>query len=80
LHSIGTSPDTEASPAIPSFFYRSSIAYDLISNPAETKFLQQAKAHSAKKMDMTCLFFQAEKSGKFEINKNVLTIYGCFPS
>jgi shikimate dehydrogenase len=52
---IGTSPDTKL-PAIPyHFFYRSSIAYDLIYNPAETKFLQQAKAQGATiKMDMTC--------------------------
>jgi shikimate dehydrogenase len=61
---IGTSPDTEASPEIPyRFFTDRHIAYDLIYNPAETKFLQQAKAQGATiKNGHDMLVFQAEKS------------------
>jgi shikimate dehydrogenase len=40
---IGTSPDTEASPAIPYHFTDLHIAYDLIYNPAETKFYNKQK-------------------------------------
>jgi shikimate dehydrogenase len=39
---IGTSPDTEAS-AIPYHFTDLHIAYDLIYNPAETKFYNKQK-------------------------------------
>lgn len=61
---IGTSPDTEASPAIPyHFFTDRHIAYDLIYNPAETTFLKQAKAQGAIiKSGYDMLVFQAEKS------------------
>ncbi|WP_366182729.1 shikimate dehydrogenase [Flavobacterium ovatum] len=61
---VGTSPDIDASPAIPyDYFTDKHIAYDLIYNPAETKFLQNAKAKGAKiKNGLRMLELQAEKS------------------
>lgn len=63
---VGTSPDIEASPAIPyEYFTDRHIAYDLIYNPAETKFLQQAKAQGATiKNGYDMLVIQAEKAWK----------------
>lgn len=61
---VGTSPDTDACPEIPyDYFTENHIAYDLIYNPAETKFLQQAKAKGAQiKNGLRMLELQAEKS------------------
>lgn len=61
---IGTSPDIDASPAIPyNFFTSNHIAYDLIYNPEETQFLRQAKAKgAATKNGYDMLVYQAEKS------------------
>lgn len=61
---IGTSPDVDASPAIPyNLFTDRHIAYDLIYNPEETQFLRQAKAKGATtKNGYDMLVFQAEKS------------------
>jgi shikimate dehydrogenase len=61
---IGTSPDVDASPAIPyDLFTDSHIAYDLIYNPEETQFLRQAKAKGATtKNGYDMLVYQAEKS------------------
>jgi shikimate dehydrogenase len=61
---VGTSPDIDASPAIPyDFFTKNHIAYDLIYNPSETKFLQNAKAKGAQiKNGLRMLELQAEKS------------------
>ena len=61
---IGTSPNIEASPAIPyELFTDKHIAYDLIYNPEQTKFLQQAKAKGATiKNGYDMLVLQAEKS------------------
>ena len=61
---IGTSPDVEASPAIPyELFTDKHIAYDLIYNPEETQFLRQAKAKGATtKNGYDMLVYQAEKS------------------
>lgn len=61
---VGTSPDTDAWPDIPyDFFTDRHIAYDLIYNPAQTQFLQKAKANGAiVKNGHEMLVFQAEKS------------------
>jgi shikimate dehydrogenase len=61
---VGTSPNTEASPAIPyEFFTEKHIAFDLIYNPAETQFLKNAKARGAIiKNGLDMLIFQAEKA------------------
>ncbi|MCG9792379.1 shikimate dehydrogenase family protein [Flavobacterium algicola] len=61
---VGTSPDIDACPDIPyDHFTDKHIAYDLIYNPAETKFLQQAKAKGAQiKNGLRMLELQAEKS------------------
>ncbi|MCW2120096.1 shikimate dehydrogenase family protein [Flavobacterium sp. 7A] len=61
---VGTSPDIDACPAIPyDFFTQQHIAYDLIYNPAETTFLQKAKAKGAQiKNGLRMLELQAEKS------------------
>jgi shikimate dehydrogenase len=61
---LGTSPNTEAFPAIPyTFFTDKHIAYDLIYNPAETQFLKRAKEYGAKtKNGLDMLVFQAEKA------------------
>ncbi|GIZ07495.1 shikimate dehydrogenase [Flavobacterium sp. UMI-01] len=61
---VGTSPDIDACPDIPyEFFSDKHIAYDLIYNPAETKFLQKAKAKGAQiKNGLRMLELQAEKS------------------
>jgi shikimate dehydrogenase len=63
---VGTSPNTEASPAIPyDFFTEKHIAFDLIYNPVETQFLKNAKAHGAIiKNGLDMLIFQAEKAWK----------------
>ena len=61
---IGTSPDIDASPAIPyELFTDKHIAYDLIYNPEETMFLRQAQAKGATtKNGYDMLVYQAEKS------------------
>jgi shikimate dehydrogenase len=63
---VGTSPNTEASPAIPyDYFTEKHIAFDLIYNPAETQFLKNAKARGAViKNGLDMLIFQAEKAWK----------------
>jgi shikimate dehydrogenase len=61
---LGTSPNTEAFPEIPyTYFTNQHIAFDLIYNPAETLFLQKAKAQGAvTKNGLEMLIFQAEKA------------------
>lgn len=61
---IGTFPDVENSPDIPySYFTENHIAYDLIYNPGETKFLQKAKEKKAITINgFEMLVFQAEKA------------------
>jgi shikimate dehydrogenase len=63
---VGTSPNTEISPAIPyEYFTEKHIAFDLIYNPAETQFLAKAKAKGAIiKNGLDMLIFQAEKAWK----------------
>ena len=63
---LGTHPNTDACPYIPyEFITDMHLLYDLIYNPAETKFLEKGKAKGA----MTCnglmmLHLQAEKAWK----------------
>ena len=61
---IGTSPNTKEFPAIPyDFFTPEHIAFDLIYNPEETKFLKKAKKKGAvTKNGIEMLIFQAEKA------------------
>jgi shikimate dehydrogenase len=61
---VGTSPNTNAFPLLPyELFTDKHIAYDLIYNPAETQFLQKAKARGAiTKNGQDMLIFQAEKA------------------
>lgn len=63
---VGTSPNVDAFPLIPyEYFTEKHIAYDLIYNPAETAFLNKAKAKGAKvKNGLDMLIFQAEKAWK----------------
>ncbi|PZX94803.1 shikimate dehydrogenase [Flavobacterium aquariorum] len=63
---VGTSPNVDLFPLIPyEFFTEKHIAYDLIYNPAETQFLNKAKAHGAQiKNGLDMLIFQAEKAWK----------------
>jgi shikimate dehydrogenase len=63
---VGTSPNTDLFPLIPyEFFTDKHIAYDLIYNPAETQFLEKAKAQGAQiKNGLDMLVFQAEKAWK----------------
>jgi shikimate dehydrogenase len=63
---LGTSPDVEVCPDIPyALFTPRHIAFDLIYNPAETLFLQKAKAQGAViKNGLEMLAFQAEKAWK----------------
>ena len=63
---VGTSPNVDAFPLIPyEYFTEKHIAYDLIYNPAETKFLAKAKAQGAiTKNGLDMLVFQAEKAWK----------------
>lgn len=61
---LGTFPDTESCPDLPyQFFGPTHLAYDLVYNPAETKFLKQARAQGATGMNgLSMLQLQAEKS------------------
>ncbi len=61
---LGTYPDVDASPDIPYEFITSKhLAYDLVYNPAETKFLKQAKEMGAKtKNGLEMLHLQAERA------------------
>ena len=61
---IGTHPNIEDSPVIPyQFITDKHLLYDLIYNPAETKFLQEGKKHGASiKNGLEMLELQAEKS------------------
>ncbi|MBK0368347.1 shikimate dehydrogenase family protein [Flavobacterium agrisoli] len=61
---VGTSPNLDAAPDLPyNFFTEKHIAYDLIYNPEETKFLKNAKKHGATiKNGYEMLVFQAEKA------------------
>ncbi len=63
---VGTSPNTDLFPLIPyEYFTDKHIAYDLIYNPAETRFLKKAKAQGAQiKNGLDMLIFQAEKAWK----------------
>jgi shikimate dehydrogenase len=63
---LGTWPNIEAFPILPYvFFTNKHIAFDLIYNPEETKFLKQAAANGAVTMNgFEMLRFQAEKSWK----------------
>jgi shikimate dehydrogenase len=69
---IGTSPDTEASPAIPYHFLQIFILLMIWFTILQKLNFQQAKAQGATiKMDMI-FFFQAEKSWEIWINKMYL--------
>jgi len=61
---IGTHPNIEDSPVIPyQFITDKHLLYDLIYNPAETKFLQEGKKQGASiKNGLEMLELQAEKS------------------
>ncbi|MBK5210582.1 MAG: shikimate dehydrogenase [Flavobacteriaceae bacterium] len=61
---IGTHPNIEEAPAIPyQFITDKHLLYDLIYNPAETKFLQEGKKRGATvKNGLEMLELQAEKS------------------
>lgn len=61
---IGTFPDSDSSPDLNyDYFSSKHIAFDLVYNPAETKFLQLAKAKGAvTKNGYDMLVFQAEKA------------------
>ena len=61
---LGTLPNTNECPKIPyQYFTSDHIAFDLIYNPAETLFLQQAKEQGAiVKNGIEMLVFQAEKA------------------
>lgn len=63
---LGTFPKIEEFPPLPySFFTKNHLAFDLIYNPAETSFLQQAKAFDAETVNgYQMLVFQAEKAWK----------------
>ncbi len=63
---LGTSPNIDAFPPIPyDYFTEKHIAFDLIYNPEETVFLQNAKSKGATiKNGYEMLIFQAEKSWK----------------
>lgn len=61
---IGTFPNVENYPNLPySFFTKNHIAFDLIYNPQETKFLQKAKVNNAITINGSqMLILQAEKA------------------
>ena len=61
---IGTHPNVEDAPAIPyQYLSDNHLLYDLIYNPAETKFLQEGKKYGASiKNGLEMLELQAEKS------------------
>lgn len=61
---VGTHPNSEDCPPLPyNYFTENHIAFDLIYNPEETKFLKQAKANGATtKNGYEMLVFQAEKA------------------
>ncbi|PKP14251.1 MAG: shikimate dehydrogenase [Bacteroidetes bacterium HGW-Bacteroidetes-3] len=61
---VGTHPNIEDAPAIPyQYLSVKHLLYDLIYNPAETKFLQEGKKHGASiKNGLEMLELQAEKS------------------
>ena len=61
---IGTHPNIEEAPNIPyQFITEKHLLYDLIYNPFETKFLQEAKRKGAQiKNGLEMLELQAEKS------------------
>ena len=63
---LGTSPNNKEFPPIPyEFFTDKHIAFDLIYNPEETKFLKKAKKNGAViKNGYEMLVFQAEKAWK----------------
>ncbi|WP_138991026.1 shikimate dehydrogenase [Larkinella sp. C7] len=61
---VGTYPNVEASPAIPYGLLTSRhLLYDLVYNPAETRFLQQGREHGAATHNgLPMLHLQAEKA------------------
>jgi len=63
---VGTFPDVEECPELNySLFTKKHIAYDLVYNPEETRFLLQAKENGAKTMNgYKMLVYQAERAWK----------------
>lgn len=63
---VGTFPDVEECPELNySLFTKKHIAYDLVYNPEETRFLRQAKENGAKTMNgYKMLVYQAERAWK----------------
>jgi shikimate dehydrogenase len=63
---LGTFPDIDEFPPLPyAFFSDNHLAFDLIYNPAETSFLQKAKANHAQTLNgYQMLVYQAEKAWK----------------
>lgn len=63
---VGTFPNIDAFPPLPYHcFSANHLAFDLIYNPAETLFLQKAKAHQSVTLNgYQMLVFQAEKAWK----------------
>lgn len=61
---LGMTPDSDSCPALPyHLFSANHLAYDLVYNPAETVFMQQARAHGATAMNgLSMLQLQAEKN------------------
>jgi len=61
---VGTHPNIENAPPIPyQYVSDKHLLYDLIYNPAETKFLQKGKKHGASiKNGLEMLELQAEKA------------------
>ena len=61
---LGTFPDTGSCPPVPyQYLTGKHLAYDLVYNPEETLFLQQAKARGAAvKNGMEMLHLQADRS------------------
>lgn len=63
---VGTFPDVEECPELNySLFTKKHIAYDLVYNPEETRFLRQAKQNGAKTINgYKMLVYQAERAWK----------------
>lgn len=63
---LGTFPDIDKFPPLPyTFFTDNHLAFDLIYNPAETSFLQKAKANHAQTLNgYQMLVYQAERAWK----------------
>ena len=61
---VGMSPNVDEAPMLPyEYFTDEHIAYDLVYNPLETKFLKLAKEHGATtKNGLEMLYLQAERA------------------